>query len=95
VTVLLALIAGCNPLPEIVVMTGIVQDAPRSLGAPVEGATVATTAPDLTAFASVTTGADGAFAVDVPATRGSQTRTTFRTSAPTWPIAPQWTHPAA
>jgi hypothetical protein len=67
VTVLLALFAGCNPLPEVVVMTGVVQDAPRSLGAPVEGATVATTAPDLTAFASATTGADGAFAVDVPA----------------------------
>ncbi len=60
-------LTACNPLPASVVMTGVVQDAPRALGAPVVGATVESADPDGEAFATATTDADGSFAVDVPA----------------------------
>jgi hypothetical protein len=66
-TAVLLMLAGCNPLPDSVVMTGVVQDAPRALGAAVADATVETADPDGAAFASTVTGADGSFAVDVPA----------------------------
>jgi hypothetical protein len=63
---MLALFACSQPI-ERVTMSGVVGDAPKDAGDPVEGVDVGILDGNLLEFDSVTTAADGSFAVDVPA----------------------------
>lgn len=64
---ILALLGGCDPLPETVTMTGTIWDAPYGEGATVGGATIAVTDGTGATVDEQTADDDGEFSVLVPA----------------------------
>ena len=64
---ILALLLGCNPLPDVIAMTGTVWDEPYEGGHAVAGAAIAVLDDGYAAFDDQAADADGAFTVDLPA----------------------------